>query len=94
MTEQAVDMEIPKETFTHDIKKSYLQHYFFLFRVFFSNVSAATPISGFSLWWFRFVVFLCKRDCSASRAGEEEMTEIRVVSRETNLILHIETYQL
>ena len=28
------------------------------------------------------------------RAGDEEMTEIRVVSGETNLILHIETYQL
>ena len=28
------------------------------------------------------------------RAGQEEMTEIRVVSGETNLILHIETYQL
>ena len=27
------------------------------------------------------------------RAGEEEMTEIRVVSGETNLIIHIETYQ-
>ena len=28
------------------------------------------------------------------RAGDKEMTEIRVVSRETNLIIHIETYQL
>ena len=28
------------------------------------------------------------------RAGDEEMTEIREVSGETNLILHIETYQL
>ena len=28
------------------------------------------------------------------RAGDEEMTEIRVVSGETNLILHMETYQL
>ena len=27
-------------------------------------------------------------------AGEEEMTEIEVVSGETTLILHIETYQL
>ena len=31
MTEQAVDMEIPKETCTHDIKKNVnLRHYFFL----------------------------------------------------------------
>ena len=28
------------------------------------------------------------------RAGKEEKTEIRVVSRETNLILQIDTYQL
>ena len=28
------------------------------------------------------------------RAGDEEMTEIRVVSGETNLIPHMETYQL
>ena len=28
------------------------------------------------------------------RAGEEEMIEIRMVSGETTLILHIETYQL
>ena len=28
------------------------------------------------------------------RVGDEEMTEIREVSGETNLILHIETYQL
>ena len=28
------------------------------------------------------------------RAGQEEMTEIQVVSGKTNLILHIETYQL
>ena len=36
------------------------------------------------------------RDCGVtkSRATEEEKTEIRVVSGETNLILHIETYQL
>ena len=27
-------------------------------------------------------------------AGEEEMTEIQVVSGETTLIIHIETYQL
>ena len=63
MTEQAVDMEIPTETCTHDLKKNVnLQHYFFRFRVF-SDVSAATLISVLSLWSFRFVVFLCKRDC-------------------------------
>ena len=28
------------------------------------------------------------------RAGQEEMTEVQVVSGKTNLILHIETYQL
>ena len=28
------------------------------------------------------------------RVGDEEKTEVRVVSGETNLILHIETYQL
>ena len=34
--EQAVDMEIPTETCTHDLKKNVnLQHYFFRFRVFF-----------------------------------------------------------
>ena len=28
------------------------------------------------------------------RVGDEEKTEVRVVSGKTNLILHIETYQL
>ena len=58
MTEQAVDMEIPTETFTHDIKKILFTALFLSLQGFFSNVSAATPISGFSLWWFRFVVFM------------------------------------
>ena len=93
MTEQAVDMEIPTETFTHDIKKSYLQHYFFRFRVFFRTFQQLRQFRAFRCGGF-VLLFLCKRDCSASRAGEEEMTEIRVVSRETNLIIHIETYQL
>ena len=31
---------------------------------------------------------------TTSRVGGEEKTEVRVVSGETNLILHIETYQL
>ena len=39
-----------------------LQHYFFRLRAF-SDVSAATLISVLSLWSFRLVVFLCKRDC-------------------------------
>ena len=48
MTEQAVQMEIPTETCTHDIKKNAnLQHYFFRFMVF-PDFSAATPISVFS----------------------------------------------
>ena len=50
MTEQAVDMEIPTEICTHEIKNDNLQHYFFRFRFFFSDASAATPISAFSLW--------------------------------------------
>ena len=61
MTEQAVDMGIPAETCTHELKSVNLQHYFFRFRVF-SDVSAATPISVIWLWSFRFVVFLGKRD--------------------------------
>ena len=32
--------------------------------------------------------------CHGRRVGDEEKTEVRVVSGETNLILHIETYQL
>ena len=31
---------------------------------------------------------------SRATSGDEEMTEIGVVSGETNLILHMETYQL
>ena len=31
---------------------------------------------------------------SRATSGDEEITEIRVVSGETNLILHMETYQL
>ena len=92
MTEQAVDMEIPTETFTHDIKKSYLQHYFFRFRVFFRTFQQLRQFRAFRCGGFVLLFFYANG--SASRAGEEEMTEIRVVSRETNLMLHIETYQL
>ena len=45
-------------------KKMLITALFLSFRVFFfPDVSAATPISVFSLWSFRFVVFLCKSDC-------------------------------
>ena len=64
MTEQAVDMEIPTETCSQDLKKNVNYSIIsFVSGFFFPDVSAATPISVFSLWSFRFVVFLCKSDC-------------------------------
>ena len=54
MTEQAVDMEIPTEICTYEIKNDNLQHYFFCFRFCFSD---ASPMLGL----FIMVVFLCKR---------------------------------
>ena len=55
-------MEIPTEKFTLDKKKLIYSIISFV-KGFFSDVSAATPISVFSLWSFRAVVFQCKRDC-------------------------------
>ena len=55
-SQQAADMEIPTETCTHDIKKFIAL--FLSFQGFFLDVSAAKPISVFSLWSFRFDVFL------------------------------------
>ena len=62
MTEQAVDVEIPTETCTHDLKKMLIYGTISFVSGVFFYVSAATPISNFSQWSFRFVVFLCKRD--------------------------------
>ena len=43
----------------------------------------------------RYAIKLKGNCCiTGDKGGEEENTEIRVVSGETNLILHIETYQL
>ena len=55
-------MEIPTEKFTLDKKKLIYSIMSFV-KGFFSDVSAATPTSVFSLWSFRAVVFQCKRDC-------------------------------
>ena len=63
MTEQAVDMEIPTETCTHNLKEMLIYSIISFVSGFFSDVSAATLISVLSLWSFRLVVFLCKRDC-------------------------------
>ena len=57
MTEQAVDMEIPTETFTHDIKKSYLQHYFFRFRVFFRMFQQLRQFRAFRCGGFVLLFF-------------------------------------
>ena len=63
MTGQAVDMEIPTETCTYDTQKMLIYSITsFVSGFFLSDVSAATPISVFSLSLFRFV-FPCKRDC-------------------------------
>ena len=63
MTEQTVEMEIPTETCTYDIQKMVIYIITsFVSGFFLWDVSAATPISVFSLMLFRFV-FLCKRDC-------------------------------
>ena len=47
-SQQAADMEILTETCTHDIKKFIAL--FLSFQGFFLDVSAAKPISVFSLW--------------------------------------------
>ena len=57
MTEQAVDMEIPTETFTHDIKKSYLQHFFFRFRVFFRTFQQLRQFRAFRYGGFVLLFF-------------------------------------
>ena len=54
MTEQAVDMEIPTEICTHEIKNDNLQ---FSFQVFFFGRFGS--YANFGL--FIMVVFLCKR---------------------------------
>ena len=61
MTEQAVHMEIPTETCTHDIKKNAnLQHYFFRFMVFSGCFGSYANLGLFVLL---LLFFLCKRDC-------------------------------
>ena len=55
-SQRAADMEIPTETCTRDIKKIYSIISFV--SGFFLDVSAAKPISVFSVWSFRFDVFL------------------------------------
>lgn len=42
----------------------------------------------------RIAFYPIKPGNKINHVGEEEKTEIRLVSGETNLILHIETYQL
>ena len=57
----------PSQDYTHPDDQTTLLHYLFRFRVFFSDVLAATLISVFSVWSFSLVVFLCKRDCFAGK---------------------------
>ena len=71
MTKQAADIEIPTETCTHDIKKIFIYSIISFVSGFFLDVSAARLISVFSLWSFRFDVFLCRRDCFD---GKNEIT--------------------
>ena len=51
------------ETCTHEITKMFIYSIISFVSGFFFDVSAARLISVFSLWSFRFVVFLCRRDC-------------------------------
>ena len=52
-------------------------------------------VEEYSLWILSCGALFCRELLHhGRRAGDEEMTEIREVSGETNLILHIETYQL
>ena len=60
-------------------------HYFFRIRVFFWDVSAGTPISVFSLWSFRFVVLLCKRDFSGGKNEVWSVSKSRRRARDHNL---------
>ena len=63
MTKQAADIEIPTDTCTHDrIKMLIYSIISFVSGISFLDVSAARPISVFSLWSFRFDVFLSKCD--------------------------------
>ena len=49
--------KFPRKHVPMTYKNFNLQNYFFCVRVFFSNVSPATPIWVISLWSFRFVFF-------------------------------------
>ena len=61
MTKQAADIEIPTDTCTHDrIKMLIYSIISFVSGIFFLDVSAVRQISVFSLWSFRFDVFLSK----------------------------------
>ena len=59
------------ETCTHEITKMLIYSIISIVSGFFLDVSAARLISVFSLWWFRFDVFLCRRDCFD---GKNEIT--------------------
>ena len=59
------------ETCTHEITKMFIYSIISFVSGFFLDVSAARLISVFSLWWFRFDVFLCRRDCFD---GKNEIT--------------------
>ena len=59
------------ETCTHEITKMFIYSIISFVSGFFLDVSAARLISVFSLWSFRFDVFLCRRDCFD---GKNEIT--------------------
>ena len=59
------------ETCTHEITKMVIYSIISFVSGFFLDVSAARLISVFSLWSFRFDVFLCRRDCFD---GKNEIT--------------------
>ena len=59
------------ETCTHEITKMFIYSIISFVSGFFLDVSAARLISVFSLLWFRFDVFLCRRDCFD---GKNEIT--------------------
>ena len=61
-----------RETRTHEMTKMLIYSIIsFVSGFYFLGVSAATPISVFLLWSFRFDVFLCRRDCFD---GKNEIT--------------------
>ena len=78
-------MEISTETCTHKIKEMSIHSIISFVSEFFSDVSAATPISVFSLWSFHLVTLLCKRDCFDGKNEISSVSTGRFRARDHNL---------